>query len=233
MSEGRTTETPRTMIGAYGTWAAGFDGTRAPDAFVPIRPVGGCRRVAVGGPRTPPGPDRAAGVRRPAKRSGRPAVHLRRAPRRGAAMGPALRSSHPCPVPEARGRARAPAGRPRPARPRRQPLFRQAQDHPHLRSAPSGHGSASGAGLRRRGMGQPDRQTRLRGARPRRILLRQPARARGRPSRLCRALDHGQGAPHRRCRPDRVARHGHLCVDGVRAGAGGGDRGVQPIRRAA
>ena len=70
-------------------------------------------------------------------------------------------------------------------------------------------------------------------ARPRRLLLRQPACPRGRPARIRRALDDGQGGPHRRPRSVGVARHGYLRVDGVRRGAGRGDRGVQPVRRPA
>ena len=127
-------------------------------------------------------------------------ARLRRAARRAPELAAPLRAADRGRLSQARRRAGPAARRARAARPRRQQVFRLAQDRPDQRPAPPDDEGAPRRLLRRRELGQRAGQARIRGPGPRRVRLRQPARPGRRP-----AGGHPQGA-RRKSTPSRRTR---------------------------
>ena len=204
------------------------DGTEHDRGLWPLG--GGVSRRGSRAAIVPPGAVPGRRDRRVAERGARAAARLLDAARRGrspAGAGPARadlrRVARRAPelatplwpadggrLPQAGRIAGTAPGRARPARPRRQQVFRLAEDRPDERPAPSHDEGAPRRLLRQGELGQRAGQAGLRRPGPRRIRVRQPAR----PGRRRVA-----GAPQE--------------PQGGQSGIGRGDQGIQQIRRRA
>ena len=166
-----------------GLWplALGEGARRRPGAaLIPDRAVEVARRVAPAAQGEGVGSDRAGGSGREARGAGRLDAGVRRPAHRAALVAAARRAADRGGLPEA-GRGQGALARdPRPPRSRRQQVPGLAQDRPDRRRADGDRRRPPGRVLRRRRLGQRDRQARLRRPGPRHVPVREPSRPRGR-----------------------------------------------------